>query len=357
MKLTLNKFLIIFFLLTSVFPILGLGFLHINYLHQILNENKSFLTLIEHEEFNLFLIYSGIVITGMISGLIIFRNLVLEPFNSIASKLNILSQGENILGIQNSKKYLHEIQIFINEFNKAIDTMQIAKQQRNDFIATLTHDLRVPLIAEQKAFKLLMDYALDTDNRSKLMNSLIHSNEDLLKLVNNLLDSYKFEEGQMIINKTRVSVSDLIERSLLSLYPLLTENEIRIIKDFQTPSSTDSKIYLDLDESQFIRVLNNILLNAIQNSPKASEITIQSRLVQDALEISIIDEGYGMDENKINTIFDRYSSENKLGTGLGLYVSKLIIEAHSAQIFAKNKSPKGVEFVISLPTKTMEIKQ
>jgi signal transduction histidine kinase len=354
MKLTLNKFLIIFFLLTSVCPILGLGFLHINYLHQILNENKSFLTLIEHEEFNLFLIYSGIVIIGMTSCLIIFRNLVLKPFNNVADKLNTLSQGENTDSIKNSKKYLHEIQIFINEFNKAVNTMKVVRQQRNDFIATLTHDLRVPLIAEQKAFKLLMDYSLDDATRSKLMNSLIHSNEDLLKLVNNLLDSYKFEEGQIIINKSRVSVSDLIERSLLSLYPLLTENKISIIKDFQ-PISTPN-IYLDLDESQFTRVLNNILVNAIQNSPQASEITIQLRLLQDTVEISITDEGYGVDESKISKIFDRYSSGNKLGTGLGLYISKLIIEAHSAQIFAKNKSPRGVEFIISLPIDTAEIK-
>lgn len=354
MKLTLNKFLIIFFLLTSVCPILGLGFLHINYLHQILNENKSFLTLIEHEEFNLFLIYSGIVIIAMTSCLIIFRNLLLEPFNNVAAKLNTLSQGENTDSIKNSKKYLHEIQIFINEFNKAVNTMKVAKQQRNDFIATLTHDLRVPLIAEQKAFKLLMDYSLDDATRSKLMNSLIHSNEDLLKLVNNLLDSYKFEEGQIIINRSRVSVSDLIERSLLSLYPLLTENKISIIKDFQ-PISTPN-IYLDLDESQFTRVLNNILVNAIQNSPQASEITIRLRLLQDTVEISITDEGYGVDESKISKIFDRYSSGNKLGTGLGLYISKLIIEAHSAQIFAKNKSPRGVEFIISLPTNTAEVK-
>lgn len=354
MKLTLNKFLIIFFLLTSVLPILGLGFLHINYLHQILNENKSFLTLIEHEEFNLFLIYSSIVVIGMTSCLIIFRNLVLKPFNNVAAKLNTLSQAENTDSIKNSKKYLHEIQIFINEFNKAVNTMKVAKQQRNDFIATLTHDLRVPLIAEQKAFKLLMDYSLDEATRSKLMNSLIHSNEDLLKLVNNLLDSYKFEEGQIIINKSRVSVSDLIERSLLSLYPLLTENKISIIKDFQ-PISTPN-IYLDLDESQFTRVLNNILVNAIQNSPQASEITIQLRLLQDTVEISITDEGYGVDESKISKIFDRYSSGNKLGTGLGLYISKLIIEAHSAQIFAKNKSPRGVEFIISLPINIAEIK-
>ncbi|MBU6196247.1 MAG: hypothetical protein KGO93_01610 [Cyanobacteria bacterium REEB446] len=354
MKLTLNKFLIIFFLLSSVFPILGLGFLHINYLHQILNENKSFLTLIEHEEFNLFLIYSSIVVIGMTSCLIIFRNLVLKPFNNVAAKLNTLSQAENTDSIKNSKKYLHEIQIFINEFNKAVNTMKVAKQQRNDFIATLTHDLRVPLIAEQKAFKLLMDYSLDEATRSKLMNSLIHSNEDLLKLVNNLLDSYKFEEGQIIINKSRVSVSDLIERSLLSLYPLLTENKISIIKDFQ-PISTPN-IYLDLDESQFTRVLNNILVNAIQNSPQASEITIQLRLLQDTVEISITDEGYGVDESKISKIFDRYSSGNKLGTGLGLYISKLIIEAHSAQIFAKNKSPRGVEFIISLPINIAEIK-
>lgn len=75
------------------------------------------------------------------------------------------------------------------------------------------------------------------------------------------------------------------------------------------------------------------------------------------MEISILDKGYGVDENKISKIFDRYSSSNELGTGLGLYISKLIIEAHSARIFAKNKSPRGVEFIISLPINTLGPKQ
>jgi len=347
MRLTLNKFSIIFILTTSVLPILGLGFIHINYLHQILNEeNKSFLTLIEHEEFNLFLIYLGFVFSCLILSLLYLKNLVIKPLINIANKLDQLSKGITVENIPNSKKYFYEIQEFIQEFNQTIQALQIAKRQRNDFIATLTHDLRVPLLAEKKAFELLREYKLDTESHSKILDSLIHSNDDLLNLINLLLDSYKFEEGLILINKREIKLSELIDKSLLSLYPLIQEKNIKISTLYEQRGTESVKV--NLDEAQFSRVLNNILLNAIQNSPHQSSINIQLISTPELIELSIADDGYGIDKNKIDKIFDRYASGNELGTGLGLYISKLIIEAHQGELFVKNKDPNGVEFIIKL---------
>lgn len=345
MKLTLNRFLLIFFLFTSVLPIFALSLIHINYLHKLLNHNQSFIRLIEHEELMLFYIYVAIVIVGISSCLILFRLYIFAPISNLVGKLDEIARGELPESINNNKNYLREVSQFINRFNQMIKILEDSKKQRADFIATLNHDLKTPILAEQKAFRLLKDYKLDSSNTNVIIDSLVHSNNDLVMLIDMLLDNLKYESGEIKVQKSfDLDAENLFKEYLDSLYPLFQEKSITI--DLEVDPNTK----LNIDRVQFKRVINNLMFNAFENSPNNTKVTIQVKDHISKTQIIIQDQGYGISVNQIDKIFERYSStKDKPGAGLGLYVSRVIVEKHKGSIEAFTTINQGSRFEILLP--------
>lgn len=131
MKITINKFLITFFTLTSIIPITTLGFIHINYLHRILNHNKSFLKLIEHEEVMLFGIYFLIVAIAITLCLYLLNQLVISPFREALAELKRIAKGESPEEIEIKSFQLQEVKNFLADFNEMTRTVNQAKKTKS----------------------------------------------------------------------------------------------------------------------------------------------------------------------------------------------------------------------------------
>lgn len=223
---------------------------------------------------------------------------------------------------------------------------------KENFVATLTHDLRVPLLAENHALKYLLkgSYGKLTEHQVVAVENMLKSNEDVLKLVNNLLDVYKYESGRTQLYKEMVDIPKLIDECVCELYPIIIKHSQDVDYIF-----ADNIPQVEIDKNEIKRVFLNIINNAINYTPENGQIRISAEFNQSSVTIKIMDNGKGIAENELKNIFERYFSGakkfRKVGTGLGLYLSKQIISAHGGKIWVESQVGVGSTFYLSLPVK------
>ena len=219
---------------------------------------------------------------------------------------------------------------------------------KDDFIATLTHDLRTPVLASLNGLDFALKGTLGELNEDlkKLFSTMKRSTEDMLGLVNVLLEVYRYESGKMHLVKTEFNIKNLIEDCIEELKPLSTKNNL--VFDFMGVDNVSVKA----DKSEIKRVLFNILGNAIKHSFDNGQIIIKTEVDDKDIKVSIQDFGEGLSKEDIEGLFKKFQRGNNKkrlpSTGLGLYLSRQIIEAHQGTIEAQGEINKGAKFTFTL---------
>ena len=221
-----------------------------------------------------------------------------------------------------------------------------ADKLRDDFIATLTHDLRTPLLAAIQALKFLLDGSLGkiSDKQAQVISTMVKSNEDLLGLVNALLIVYKYDASKQELCKTNFNFKSLVEQTYSELKPLADTKKIEFTVDYEI--SDDTEIYADRGEMR--RVICNLCGNAINYTNNNGKVVVSVKPQNNDLLFTVQDNGNGIPPEDIPQLFNRFSQgtskKRSTGTGLGLYLSRQIIEAHGGKIWLESKLNKGSEF-------------
>ena len=216
---------------------------------------------------------------------------------------------------------------------------------RDDFIATLTHDLRTPLLAAIQTLTFFLQGALgDLDEKQKLLLSTMQkSNEDLLGLVNALLEVYKYDAEKLTLTKTNFNIYNLVEQVYNEILPLAQSKNI----DFKIECS-NKNIEINADRSEIRRVICNLCGNAINYTQEGGRVVITLKCEGKDLIFSVSDNGSGIPQEDIPNMFQRFSQgtskKRSTGTGLGLYLSRQIIESHGGKIWLESRLNKGSEF-------------
>ena len=229
---------------------------------------------------------------------------------------------------------------------------------RDDFIATLTHDLRTPLLAAIQTLQFFLDGSLGdiADRQRTLLDTMKKSNEDMLGLVNALLEVYKYESGKLNLCKTKFSLKDFIEECVSQVKPLADKKEIT----FETVYNDTQDTEITADRNELRRVVLNLCGNALNHTPKGGHIEIISSNKEGDLILSVKDNGIGIPQNDIAKLFKRFSQgttqKRSAGTGLGLYLSRQIVEAHEGKIWVESEVKKGSVFSFLIP-KSLNIKE
>ncbi len=221
-----------------------------------------------------------------------------------------------------------------------------------DFTAMVIHDLRSPLTSIMGALDLLAEI-ISGAVEEKYYNMLVNAREDgmrLLEMVNELLEVSRLERRKIELKKERVKISELINISIRSLELVAQEKKIKIKEEIE-----DKDLYTEVDKERIARVIINLLDNAIKYSPREKEVVVkQSKYYKNGklwIKISVKDQGPGIPPDKIPYIFEKYKKidRKREGLGLGLAISKLIIEAHGGKIGVQSKEGEGSVFWFTLP--------
>lgn len=238
-----------------------------------------------------------------------------------------------------------------DEFKRFVGVIRDVTEQkkadrlRDDFIATLTHDLRTPLLAAIQTLKFFLDGTVGAlDEKQKLLLATMQkSNEDLLGLVNALLEVYKYDAEKLILNKTDFNIYELVKLVYDELKPLAVNKKIDFVID-----CADKDLEINADRSELRRVICNLCGNAINYTPEEGKVVITIKNEANDLIFSVSDTGCGIPQEDIPNMFQRFSQgttkKRSAGTGLGLYLSRQIIESHGGKIWLESVLNKGSEF-------------
>ncbi len=231
-----------------------------------------------------------------------------------------------------------------------ITLRQEIEQLKRDFVAMVSHDLRTPLTTITLAMQMFDEGLMGTLNRAgkQQVNTTEKNLERLNRLVNTLLDIEKLEAGQMEIRKAPIDMNSIVSQSVDSIVSLAHEKGISIATELD-------ECEVEGDSSTLIQVLVNLLSNAIKFSPEGSTITVAARTADDGTTVTVSDQGRGIPEHLLKDVFERFKQveasdrTEKKGSGLGLSICKLIIDAHGGEIGVYSAVGQGSTFWFCLP--------
>lgn len=242
----------------------------------------------------------------------------------------------------NKKRYVLIIKDVTNE--REIETL------KEDFVATLTHDLKVPIVAEANILDFLLSGKFGEINEKQkvALKNMKSSNKELIELVQIVLETYKINEKGIKLLKENIKLNGFISDIVEDITPFAAMSGIKV--NFK--QSRDIKV--TADPMQLERVIKNLINNAINHSNTKKDIDIQTGEIPGFITISVIDYGQGIPQKEVKLIFNKYYSAakkfRKIGTGLGLYLSQQIIRSHGGEITVESEENVRTEFCIKIPS-------
>ena len=256
--------------------------------------------------------------------------------------------------INDRENMIIEYQKSLSQKNKSLEKMITSEHEaqkfKEDFIATLTHDMKTPVIAELNAIEILLSSRFGelNDKQIETLKLMKNSNEELIELAEILLDTYKIQQNQLVLTKNIVNMADFIDDIVMSMSPIASASHIELA--FATE---DRSIDISIDKFQMKRVLKNLILNAISYCTANSKVEISFFKKDKSVIISVTNEGKGISKEDIELVFAKfYTSVNKyrkMGTGLGLYLANQIVVAHKGKIDVDSVENGKTTFNVELP--------
>lgn len=275
-----------------------------------------------------------------------------EPNRNFCFEINTVHNNEKkFLEVSCSEitPSLNEVEGYVLILRDVTANKEI-EQQKETFVATLTHDLKTPVRAQMRALEMLLHEKFGEINpdQKEILEETLNSNKYMSGMLENLLATYKYENDSANIKKHVFDINNLIQECCKELKYLASDKNISIDFYFEREKS---ELYADRLEIK--RVIINLISNAINYGNENGYIIISSKYDAKSIIVSFADNGKGISEKELSKLFNKYGSYAKkfrqVGTGLGLYLSKNIIKSHNGEIYAESEEGKGSCFTIKLP--------
>lgn len=281
-------------------------------------------------------------------GLILVRR-SLDPLRKLQEGAQSLGRGD--LKHRLALETQDEIQIVAEEFNKMAASLERLEQTKRDLTHMIVHDLKSPLAGVLGAIDYVTSGLLGpiSEEQARILKVGAKSGHDLLRLIQNLLDIAKMEEGRLPLQQEAVEVKALAEACSESLDPGFRRGNRFVRVD------APKGLFVSADRDLLERVLTNLLSNALRHSPEGGEVLVGAAASGSDGGTALVwvkDRGQGIPREYLQSIFEKFSQvgprQGRVGTGLGLTFCKLAVEAHGGRIWAESEAGQGSTFFLHL---------
>ncbi|MEX1102939.1 MAG: ATP-binding protein, partial [Dehalococcoidia bacterium] len=226
--------------------------------------------------------------------------------------------------------------------------VQRVDQVRRDFLSNVSHELRTPLASIRAMVETLEDGGLDDRKDAEEFLTRIHQQvARLTALVNELLDLSRIESGAIDLRPEEIDAAALIAEAASLLGPRAESEGVSIV------CAPDPGLLMEGDKASLLRVMSNLLDNAIKFSPRGGEIRAEARDEGDLIALSVTNEGEGIPEADLQRVFERFykgdHSRSQGGVGLGLAIVKHVVRIHGGTAEAMSEPGQGATFTVRLP--------
>ncbi|MBK1988592.1 HAMP domain-containing histidine kinase [Sphaerospermopsis aphanizomenoides BCCUSP55] len=282
---------------------------------------------------------------------IVFPGSELINFSSIANRV-IAVISLIISGFLSDR--LHRYHDAIVQQQLMLDSQAQLARIREDFVSTLTHDLKTPLLGAIETIKAFQQekFGAVSPRQQDVLATMVRSHSNSLQLLETLLDVYRNDTEGIQLNLAPVDLTILAEDVTSTLTELAANRRIHLSCSY-ADSDWKQSLWVNGDALQLQRVISNLLINAINHSRRGERVEIILESTTSYQIVKILDTGAGIQPEEFFHLFSRFYQGNTQrqgkGFGLGLYLSRQIIEAHGGIIWAENRLPKGAIFAFKLP--------
>ncbi|MBI2953982.1 MAG: sensor histidine kinase [Chloroflexi bacterium] len=287
--------------------------------------------------------FVGVVIFSLLLAALV-TELLVQPLRHLTETAAALGRGEMHRRAQITTG--DEIEQLAHVLNRMADEIRSRDEQRKDFINAVSHDLRSPLTIIRGQAQLIQRAPDREELVRKSADAIVEGTGRMNAMIHDLVESARLEAGQLHLEKQAVDlrafVSDLLERAA----------------ELEGMARVKSEIRADLplvgaDPGRLERILLNLLTNALKFSPPETEVLVRAEKTDDEVTVSVTDRGIGIAPEDLPHLFERFYRARVTriaeGLGLGLYITRMLVEAHGGRVWVESEPGKGSTFYFTLP--------
>jgi two-component system, NtrC family, sensor kinase len=272
-----------------------------------------------------------------------------DELNGMAASLQASVQSLE----QKVEERTRELQRALAELSRKGRQLEVASEHKSEFLANMSHELRTPLNAIIGFSQVLRQrlFGPINEKQEEYLDDILSSGNHLLSLINDVLDLSKVEAGQVELEVASLSLREALERGVVMVREPATKHGVRLSLEL-----TPGVDLVEGDERRLRQVIFNLLSNAVKFTPEGGEVVVATASRDHEVLISVTDTGPGIPLEDHERIFEEFQQTDvgvrqREGTGLGLALSKRLVELHGGRIWVESEPGHGSRFVFTLPAK------
>lgn len=296
------------------------------------------------------IMFSLIVFLIGLASALIFSFTITQPIKNLVKGAGEIGRGN--LDVKIKIRSRDELRHLADEFNSMGDKLKELDRMKRDFTSSVTHELRSPLIAMESYVNEMISDGEEGFKKHGLEDLAVVKNNitRLEHFINDLLDAAKIEAARMNIMPRKAQICMIISEVVQLFNPICNEKKIRLNIDCEAGIN---EVFIDVNRIR--QVITNLLSNAIKFTPEGGSITVSAvsyRQDPASVMVTVKDTGMGIPESELDSIFEKFRQvkenikniKGNMGTGLGLYIVKSIVEMHGGKVWVDSKAGEGSEF-------------
>ena len=265
---------------------------------------------------------------------------------------NVVKVYGTALDITDRKNDEESLKIYAEELARSNEELKSLDKMKDEFLSNVGHELKTPLISIKGFSEIVQDelYGPLNDQQKKAMSTVIRNSERLGRLINSILYLTIQKSGRDTYTIHPIDITEIIGNALIDISPQANSKKLTI--ENNTPSDLP---LIKGDMDKLTQVFINLFENATKFTPNGGKITVAAFEDSENIHITVSDTGIGISDEVISNLFDKFyqvdasTTRRYGGTGIGLYISKLIVEVHKGKIWAESEEEIGTTFHIVLP--------